>query len=276
MIGAIAGDMIGSTREMNNVKTKDFELLPVGSQYTDDTVFSLAVAKWLMDDPERTPAFLVKCMQELGQPNLKCGFSNRTQRWLMLDDPQPMGSYGNGAAMRVSPIGLLAKSEDEVMELALISADVSHNHPDAEQGAQAVALAVYLAKNLKVKDVEEMKNAIKRTITERFGYNLDRTIDEIRPDYKFDLTCPGSVPESIIAYLESTDFEDAARNAVSIGGDSDTIASIACAIAHAQTYNPWLKDQHERYSIPNPEAYDALLSPQLREILNRLEANLNQ
>ena len=225
MLGALVGDIIGSIYEFQNVKSIDFDLFTPWSTYTDDSVMTLAVAKWLIEDKEHTKHHLISCMQELGRRYPKAGYGGNFEWWLRQDDPQPYNSWGNGAGMRVSPVGLYAKSLEEALYLAEITASVSHNHPEGIKGAKAIAASVFLCKTGKSKDV------IKNYVQVSFGYNLERTISEIRPNYYFDVSCQGSVPEAIIAFLEGDSFEEVIRLAISIGGDSDTIGCMAGAIA---------------------------------------------
>lgn len=232
MLGAVFGDIVGSAYEWNNVKTKDFPLERSGTRYTDDSVMTLAVAKWLLEDPSHSESHLIKCMQKLGRGHIRAGYGGRFKEWLLSKDPQPYNSWANGSAMRVSPVALLANSLEEALELARITAMVTHNHPEGVKGALAVAESVFICRE--AVDMETAKKEIRRTIPQKYGYNLNRTLDEIRPDYKFDVSCQGSVPEAIIAFLESRSLEDCVRNAVSIGGDSDTIAAIACSIYAAR------------------------------------------
>ena len=228
ILGAIVGDVVGSTREWNNVKTEDFELLPADSRFTDDTVMTLAVAEWLMTDPSHSERGLVECMQRLGRKYPNAGYGGMFRRWLVTDNPEPYNSFGNGSAMRVSPVGLYANSMEEALELARITASVSHNHPEGIKGAQAIAAAIYL-KRTEMFDVE---GKIKRFVEKNFGYNLDIDLREIRQDYTFDVTCQGSVPIAIMAYLQEPHrAEKAIRLAVSMGGDSDTIGCMAASIA---------------------------------------------
>lgn len=230
MLGAVLGDIIGSFYEWHNVKTKDFPLVTKGTKYTDDIVMTLAVAKWLIEDVAHSEDELVRCMQELGRAHIMAGYGSNFIRWIMSEYPRPYGSWGNGSAMRVSPVGLFSKSEAEVFRLARITANVTHNHPEGVKGAEAVALAVYLNKYYASMPLEYRKDITKNRLESLFDYNLRRTLDEIRPTYQFDVSCQGSVPEAIIAYLESKSIEDCIRNAISIGGDSDTIAAIANSI----------------------------------------------
>ena len=220
MIGAIAGDIIGSVYENKPIKTTDFPLFSDGSMFTDDTVLTVAVADALLNDRD-----YAKFLRIWGRRYPNAGYGKSFITWIAIDGHPPYGSWGNGAAMRVSPIGWVCNSFDEVLAEAECSAVVSHNHPEAIKGAQAVALAVYLART------GSTKTEIKQEITKRFSYDLDRTVDAIRPTYTFDVSTQGSVPESIICFLESVSYEDAVRNAVSLGGDSDTMACIAGSIA---------------------------------------------
>ena len=222
ILGAIVGDVIGSVYEWNNVKSIDFPLFKPETTFTDDSVLTIATMKAILHKENYT-----KTYQEFGRNFPNRGYGERFIWWLMETNPKPYNSWGNGSAMRVSPIGWFFDTIEDVLEQAKKSAEVSHNHPEGIKGAQAVAAAVYLARNGK------SKNEIKEYISHNFSYDLDRTIDEIRPIYKFDVSCQGSVPEAIIAFLESSDFENAIRLAISIGGDSDTIACITGAIAEA-------------------------------------------
>lgn len=247
MLGAVFGDIVGSAYEWNNVKTKDFSLERPGTRYTDDSVMTLAVAKWLLEDPSHSDSHLIKCMQKLGRGHIKAGYGGRFKEWLISKDPQPYNSWGNGSAMRVSPVALFANSLEEALEVARITANVTHNHPEGIKGALAVAECVFICRE--ARDIESAKDEIKEAIPTKYGYDLKRTLDEIRPDYKFDVSCQGSVPEAIIAFLESTSLEDCVRNAVSIGGDSDTIAAIACSIyaAKGNADENKLMQRFERY-----------------------------
>ena len=222
MLGTIAGDIIGSIYEHQPIKTKDFPLFSERSAFTDDTVLTIAVADALTNDRDYAIS-----LREFGREYPNSGYGKAFSTWVAVDDHPPYGSWGNGSAMRVSPIGWACNSVDEVLAEAERSAVVSHNHPEAIKGAQAVAIAVYLART------GSPISEIKSEITARFGYDLERTLDAIRPTYTFDVSCQGSVPESIICFLESVSYEDAVRNAVSLGGDSDTMACIAGGIAEA-------------------------------------------
>lgn len=229
MIGAMIGDIVGSTFEFQNIKTKEFPLVPPGSNYTDDSLMTIAVASALMRSSDPGADFkadVVITMRRIASkyPCAMGGYGGRFRHWLVTPDPKPYGSFGNGAAMRVSPCGEIATSMDMALELAKQSAEVTHNHPEGIKGAQAVAAAVYLARS------GESKAGIRRYIEQNF-YRLDKTVDEIRPGYRFDVTCQGTVPQAITAFLESESFEDAVRTAVSLGGDSDTLTDITCAIA---------------------------------------------
>ena len=222
ILGAIAGDVIGSVYEFNPVRQKDFELITRYSGFTDDTVMTVANADWLVSGDS-----LMGIMQEYGNKYRGAGYGGMFYNWLVSRDPQPYNSFGNGSAMRVSPVGWAFNTLEETMAAAKISAEVTHNHPEGIKGAQATAACIFMARTGSTK--EEIKSYIENT----FGYDLGRTCDEIRPSYKFDETCQGTVPESIITFLESTDFEDAIRLAVSLGGDADTMGAITGAIAEA-------------------------------------------
>ena len=227
LYGAIFGDMAGSTYEWHPVKNKKFETFPIKSHFTDDTVMTLAVASWL-SSTNRTSDALVKSMQYFGSLYPYAGYGRNFYNWLRDEDPQPYYSWGNGSAMRVSPCAWFAKTLHEAETLAEASAIVTHNHPEGIKGAQAVAAAIYMAK------IGSSKEVIKDYIETAYGYNLSRTIQEIKDSgYDFDSTCQGSVPESIIAFLESDDFEDCIRKAIWLGGDADTQAAIAGSIAEA-------------------------------------------
>ena len=253
ILGALAGDIIGSPYEFYNTKSMDFELFTEWTKFTDDSVMTLAVAKWLIEDAEHSARHLIRCMQELGRRYPRAGYGGNFDWWLRQENPQPYNSWGNGAGMRVSPVGLYAKTLDDALELAEISASVSHNHPEGIKGAQAIAASVFLCKDGK------SKQEIKEYVEETFGYNLSRTIDDIRPNYYFDVSCQGSVPEAIIAFLEGNSFEEVIRLAISIGGDSDTIGCMAGAIAAC------------RYPIPDDIAKrcDSLLTEDLRDMKDR-------
>jgi len=222
ILGAIAGDIIGSVYEWDNVKTTDFDLYSKKSKFTDDSVLTLATMDILLSNGDYTENY-----QGYGKKYPKRGYGGNFYKWIHRKNPKPYNSWGNGSAMRSSPIGWYCNSIDEVMAEAKKSAEVTHNHLEGIKGAQATAASVYLAR------IGKSKEEIKEFVTKTFNYNLERKIDDIRIDYKFDVSCQGSVPEAIIAFLESTDFENAIRLAISIGGDSDTIACITGGIAEA-------------------------------------------
>jgi ADP-ribosylglycohydrolase len=220
MLGAIAGDVIGSTYEARPVKTADFELFPRGSRFTDDTVLTVATADALLGDGDYANAY-----RRYGRAYPNAGYGGSFYRWLLSEDAGAYNSWGNGAAMRVSPVGFALNTVEDVLAEAARSAAVTHDHPEGIKGAQATALAVFLART--GADKEDIRSEIEC----RLGYDLGRSLDGIRPTYRFDVSCQGSVPESLIAFLESTDYESAVRNAVSLGGDADTMACIAGGIA---------------------------------------------
>ena len=222
MIGAIAGDVIGSVYEARPIKSAEFPLFSPSATYTDDTVLTIAAACAILEKVDYAGAF-----KSFGLKYPHAGYGASFYQWIFSSDSSPYYSWGNGSAMRVSPVGFAFNSIDEVLREARQSAEATHNHPEGIKGAQATALAIYLARK------GESKEYIRGEISTRFAYNLNRTLDEIRPGYRFDVSCQGSVPESIIAFLESRNFEDAVRKAISLGGDSDTIACIAGGIAQA-------------------------------------------
>ena len=226
LLGSIAGDIIGSVYEFCPVKFTGFQLFSERSRFTDDTVMTVALYDWLLNKGD-----LSDTMQRYGRRYRHRGYGGNFGKWIWAENPQPYGSYGNGSAMRVSPVGWAFETLEETLDVARQSAAVTHNHPEGIKGAQAVAAAVYLARTGK------SKQEIREYIETAFGYNLNRTCDEIRPGYRFDVTCQGSVPESIIAFLESTDYETAVRLAISLGGDADTMAAIAGGIAAAYYKN---------------------------------------
>lgn len=220
MIGAIAGDMIGSPYEGYPIKHKEFDLVISG--FTDDTVLTVAVADAILNNAD-----FADSIKSYAQKYHNLPYGGSFRRWMWSRESEPYNSFGNGSAMRVSPVGFAFDTEEEVLEVAKRSAEVTHNHPEGIKGAQATALSIYYARQ------GAEKETIRKDITSRFGYDLDRTVDEIRPTYTFDVTCQGSVPESIIAFLDSGSYEDAVRNAISLGGDADTMACIAGGIAQA-------------------------------------------
>ena len=226
IIGAISGDMIGSTRGWNSIKTKDFQLFQDRSCFTDDSIMTLAVANWLMKD-KTSESVLINELKFWGNTYPNAGYGGRFIRWLFDNDSKPYGSWANGSAMRVSPCSWVAETLEENQKLSYMSAVVTHNHPEGIKGALATADAIYLAK------VGSSKEDIKNHIENEYGYNLSNSLDEIRPNYSFDVSCAGSVPESIICFLEGKNFEDTVRNAVSLGGDADTQAAISGSIASA-------------------------------------------
>jgi ADP-ribosylglycohydrolase len=222
MIGAIAGDIIGSVYERQRIKIEEFPLFGRESRFTDDTVMTVAVADCLLTGKEYAATF-----REYGTRYPHAGYGASFGKWLVTSGMGPYDSFGNGSAMRVSPVGFAAGSLNEALAEAARSAAVSHNHPEGIKGAQAVAAAIFLARQGLSK--EEIRDHVGR----EFGYDLHHTIDRIRPGYQFDLTCQGTVPEALVAFFDSTDYEDAIRKAISLGGDSDTLACITGGVAQA-------------------------------------------
>ena len=232
MYGAILGDMIGAPYEFDRGrKTKDFPLFSRYSQFTDDSVMTIAVAEALMETAgqpeEAVKAGLVSSMQRWGKRYPDAGYGIMFCQWLRAKDPKPYGSYGNGSAMRVSAAGWLYGTLEETRRIARLTAAVTHDHPEGIKGAEATASAIYLARTGADKD------AIRAYIADEFGYDLSRTCDEIRPNYYHVESCQQTVPEAITAFLEGTSFEDVIRTAVSLGGDCDTLTCIAGSIAEA-------------------------------------------
>ena len=255
MLGAIIGDIVGSRFEWNNIKTKDFEFLTDKCFFTDDSVMTIAVADALMKANGNLDALseqAIKSMQTIGRPYPHCGYGGNFYYWIYTDNPQPYNSFGNGSAMRVSACGFVAKSLEEAKELSEAVTRVSHNHPEGIKGAEATAVAIYLART------GSSIAKIGKYINDNY-YPMDFTLDGIRDSYEFNEICQDTVPQAIKAFLESSDFEDAIRNAISIGGDSDTLAAITGGIAEAY------------YGIPDSikERAMSYLDESLREIVER-------
>lgn len=230
MLGAIIGDIVGSPYEFESDKTKDFMLFSPHCRPTDDSIMTIAVGCACVEadcyDEDSFERTLAEKMRELGRLYRGAGYGGMFYRWLMSDHMQAYNSFGNGSAMRVSPTAYAVDTLEDVERLARWSAEVTHNHPEGVKGAQAVAAAIFLARTSSSKD------EIKRYIEDKY-YDLDFTLDDIREGYSFDVTCQGSVPQAIECFLEAEDYEDAIRNAVSLGGDADTQAAMAGAIAEA-------------------------------------------
>ncbi|MEP7342363.1 MAG: ADP-ribosylglycohydrolase family protein [Acidobacteriota bacterium] len=222
MIGAIVGDIIGSVYEWDNIKTKQFELFSPDCFFTDDSVLTVALAEAILNQQDYVPV-----MKSYYWRYPDAGYGGMFHRWAQSQDSQPYNSWGNGAAMRISPVGFAFDSLEEVLAKARLYTEVTHNHPEGIKGAQTVAAAIFLARTGRT------KAEIKEYVTVTFGYDLSKTLDEIRPIYQFNESCQQTVPEAVTAFLESSDFEDAIRNAISLGGDSDTLACITGSIAEA-------------------------------------------
>ena len=222
MLGAIAGDIIGSVYESHCLKTTEFAIFTANSTFTDDTVLTVAVADCILHGKDYATT-----LKHYARKYPYAGFGGMFFKWACSDSLAPYNSFGNGSAMRVSPVGFAFDTMDEVLAEARRSAEVTHNHPEGIKGAQAIAAAVFLARK------QESRSNIEGFIERTFGYSLHPTLDEIRPYYYFDETCQGSVPEAIIAFLESTDYVDGVRKAVSLGGDADTLACMTGGIAQA-------------------------------------------
>lgn len=275
MLGAITGDIVGSVYEWHNIKSKDFPFFRRDCFFTDDTVMTCAVAEAIMNGGQRE--HFIDAMKKYGRMYPHAGYGGRFGAWLASNDREPYASFGNGAAMRVSPCAWAAGCGDaaetgeipsRVRLLARRSAEVTHNHPEGLKGAAVIADAVFLCRCYR----PDFKNRpaaykarIRAHIEQTYGYDLSRALDEIRPRYAFDETCQGTVPQAITAFLESADFEDAVRNAISLGGDSDTLAAITGSIAEAAYGIPeWIQEK----------TYDYLDAP-LREVLRRWEQYLS-
>ena len=257
---------MGSVYEFNNIKTTDFQLFSPRNNYTDDSIMTMAVAEWLLNDPQHGMDTLEASMVGFAQkyPCPKGGYGGGFHRWLFMPkslgfggERHPYNSWGNGAAMRCSACGWMFDTLEETERVAGLSAAITHNHPEGIKGAQSTAAAIFLARNGKSK--EEIRNYI----STKYGYNLNRTCNEIRPVYDWDSSCQGTVPEAMLAFFDSTDFESAIRLAVSLGGDSDTLACITGGIAEA-----FYK------AIPDDIAVKiwGLISEDFKEILRKIEA----
>lgn len=261
MLGAIIGDTVGSIYEGHNIDTTEFPFFVERSHFTDDSVMTVAVAEWLLNDPNRSQEGLEQSLVKWGHKYPHAGYGGGFRRWLFepqylyayrdqsTDDSlfsegrRPYNSYGNGSAMRASACGWLAHSLDEALDLGMRSAIITHNHPEGVKGAQAVAAAIYLART------GATKEQIRQYIEDTFAYDLSRSCDEIRPEYYFESSCQGTMPAALAAFFDSHDFESAVRLAVSLGGDSDTIACITGGIAEAFYHDiptPIIDEMHRR------------------------------
>ncbi|MFS9249372.1 ADP-ribosylglycohydrolase family protein [Streptococcus infantis] len=268
MLGAIVGDIVGSVYEWDNIKTKDFPLFRDDCFFTDDTVMTCAVAEAIMNGGQKDD--FIDAMKKYGRMYPDADYGARFDAWIRSDNREPYNSFGNGSAMRVSPCAwVMDATTDEFpsdgKRLAQLSAEVTHNHPEGIKGAMATADAIYMCRYFFGDDGSdnpaEIKRRIKEHIEKDYGYDLSKTLDEIRPTYRFNETCQDTVSQAIVVFLESTDFEDAIRNAISLGGDSDTLAAITGSIAEAAYGIPeWIKDK----------AYSYLDEP-LKEVLRRWE-----
>lgn len=263
ILGAIIGDIVGSRLEFKRNKEYNFELFTDVNDFTDDTVMTIAVADWLISTPQPiSNDTLPTIMRSWGKKYLWRGYGSMFRRWLVSEyeeDQRPYNSFGNGAGMRVSACGYFATTLDEALDLARKSAEVSHNHSEGIKGAQSIVSAIFLARQ------HLPKETIREYIACEFGYDMDRSCDNIRPDYDFDGTCQGTCPEAIIAFLDSSDFEDAIRLAISLGGDSDTIGAMTGGIAAAY------------YGIPDKIARKALdyLPGDMIKVLNKFSDAVN-
>ena len=265
MLGAIIGDIVGSIYEFDNIKTKNFNLFTNEMFFTDDTVMTIAIADAIMNDGQHEN--FIQSMKKWGCDYIDKSYGASFRRWLKLDIAEPYNSWGNGSAMRVSPCGWVAKLNIPFEEglkltedLAKKSAEVTHNHPEGIKGAQATAAAIFFMRHGKSKNaIEEYKNKLKDYIKNKYQYDLNFTLNEIRPSYDFNESCQKTVPQAIVSFLESENFEDAIRNAISIGGDSDTLAAITGSIAEAA------------YGIPEDIKEKAInyLDSEIKELYNK-------
>ena len=282
MLGAIVGDIVGSVYEWSNIKTKDFPLFREDCFFTDDTVMTCAVAEAIMNGGQKNN--FIDAMKKYGRMYPDAGYGARFNTWIQNNDCSPYNSFGNGSAMRVSPCawvmdcGFYARTGTwpSSRNLARISAEVTHNHPEGVKGAMATSDAIFLCRYYFGgycgdyeqpinDDPAECKRRIREYIEKEYGYNLSQSLDDIRPTYHFNETCQDTVPQAIIAFLESTDFEDAIRNAISLGGDSDTLAAITGSIAEAAYGIPdWIKDKTYTY-----------LDEPLKDVLRRWEQEVS-
>jgi ADP-ribosylglycohydrolase len=257
MYGAILGDIIGSVYEWENIKTKEFPLFVRPSRYTDDSAMTIAVAEALLDalgkDRAARQDAVIRSMQKWGRRYPHAGYGGSFRKWLRDPHPHPYNSWGNGSAMRVSAAGWLYDTLEETLKAAEDTAIVTHSHPEGIRGAACVAAVIWMARNGKTKD------EIRMFVTDAFGYDLSLTCDEIRPGYRFDVSCQGTVPVAITAFLEGKDFEDVIRTAVSLGGDCDTLTCIAGGMAEAM------------YGVPEElkEECRKRLEPDMVKVLDR-------
>ena len=264
MYGAILGDIIGSPYEfdMGN-KSKEFPFFGKGCIFTDDSVMTIAVGEALLDVGTDAPIDVIRqnvirSMKKWGRNYPDAGYGGNFFWWLQTEGDNPYGSYGNGSAMRVSAAGWLYDSLERTREVARATADVTHNHPEGIKGAEATASVIFMARN------GASKEAIKDYVIQEFGYDLSRTCDEIRPNYRHVESCQETVPEAITAFLEGIDFEDVIRTAVSLGGDCDTLTAIAGSMAEAYYGVPeWLKEECEKR-----------IEPEMREVLERFKTSM--
>ena len=271
MLGAIIGDIVGSIYEFDNIKTKEFDFFTDEKFFTDDTVMTVAIADAIMNGGQHEN--FIQSMKKWGVDYIDKSYGHSFRNWLTSENSEPYNSWGNGSAMRVSPCGWVAKLDipieegiKQTEELARMSAEVTHNHPEGIKGAQATAVAIYYMRLGKSKNaINECKYILKNEIEKRYRYNLNFTLDKIRYSYDFNESCQGTVPQAMVCILESRNFEDAIRNAISIGGDSDTLAAITGSIAEAA------------YGIPENiknKAFDYLDEP-IKELYNKWANYIN-
>ena len=257
MLGAIVGDIVGSIYEDHPIKTTKFPFWGKGCKITDDTVMTIACADALMETvgkgPKEVRGAVIRKMQYWGNKYPDAGYGYRFETWLKEDSPEPYHSWGNGSAMRVSAAGWLYSTIQKTTDHARYTAEVTHDHPEGIKGAESLAAAVFMLRNGKSKT--EVKNYIRGV----YGYNFLFTLDDIRPQYGFDVSCQGSVPQAFVSFFESDDFESCIRNAVSLGGDSDTLAAMAGSLAEAH------------YGVPEDIGIKALsyLDEEMKEVYHK-------
>lgn len=252
-VGGIVGDIVGKPYEFHPVKEKDVPLIMNVSKFSDDSVMTVAVMDWLMGRD------IVESMQFWGKNYSNTGYGKSFWGWLHSKDPKPYNSFGNGSGMRVSPVGWMCDTLEETFDLAEKSANPTHNHPEGIKGAKAIAGSVFLARNAATKD------EIRNFCSETFGYDMNRTVDDIRPGYRFEVSCQKSVPEAIICFLDGTSYEDVVKNAISLGGDSDTQACMAGSIAEAFGYE-----------VPE-NLYDFMLkkiTPEMKDVIEKFNEKI--
>jgi type I restriction enzyme M protein len=258
MLGAIIGDIIGSRFEFNNIKTKDFELFDKTCFMTDDSIMTLAVAEICINNYFSNSKEIINTFKKWGNLYPNCGYGERFYNWLFSNNNEPYNSFGNGSAMRISPVAYYAKNEEEIIKYAKAVTEVTHNHPEGIKGALVTAMCIFYARIGKTK--EEIKQYVKKY------YNIDFDYEKLKKEYKFNSSCMESVPQAIYCFLISNDFEDCIKTTISIGGDSDTTTCIACSIAEAYYGIPeHIKKEVYKYIPDN-------IQQKIKEFYNSIES----